>query len=377
MRSSFDLLVHDLYEAAITAEQTESMLKRLSMCLGADVAVQRIGMAPGAFVMGSSPQDPAAVSSYVQHYGTVDPWLANLPKVAQCGVLSCASLMPYDALIRTEFYNDFLQKNHLHWGMAAIIDPAPATASYLTIMCAKSRGDFDSGSIQHLTRLLPHLQAATRIQRRLGQAVTAQRPLVQALDKIQQGILLLDAARRIMYANRAAEQLFAREWRLGARNGRLFCRVPSDDRTLQALVAGACRTDCSVAEIQPGGMRIGGTPEGGYLDIRVSPFRAAHQWQDANEPVAVVHFGAAPPVGHDAQAILVSLHGLTATEIRCAIAIARGAAPSAIAADFGVRPSTVRAHIRALHAKFGVKRDGALVAKLNTVLAMHGLFMEH
>jgi DNA-binding CsgD family transcriptional regulator len=64
---------------------------------------------------------------------------------------------------------------------------------------------------------------------------------------------------------------------------------------------------------------------------------------------------------------LKKLFGLTSTEARLALEIARGASPAALADRMMVRQTTIRSHLAALFAKTGTRRQSELVALLARV----------
>ena len=61
---------------------------------------------------------------------------------------------------------------------------------------------------------------------------------------------------------------------------------------------------------------------------------------------------------------LIQRFGLTPTELRVALALVDGKAPSAIAADQGVSLATVRTHLRRLFDKTETDGQAALVATI-------------
>jgi DNA-binding CsgD family transcriptional regulator len=63
--------------------------------------------------------------------------------------------------------------------------------------------------------------------------------------------------------------------------------------------------------------------------------------------------------------LLPLLFGLTSAETEVALCVAEGQSPEAIAALRSTSIGTVRAQIRSLFTKLGVKRQSALVSRLN------------
>ncbi len=347
----------------------ESVLNRLRTLFRAEAVVQRVGITAGEFTIASSEQDPDAVSAYVSHYCGLDPWVNSLHKKTKPGVINCDALIRYDDLVRTEFYNDFLAKHDMHWGAAAIIDPTPTVASYLTVMRAKQRGDFDAGHLRQLQQLMPHLQTATHIQHRLSHCLTTNARLEQSLDALYHGILLLNGKAEVIHANRAADRLLSANQMLGLRHGHLRVQDGATDKVLQGIISRASLLAHAPLATRMGAVRIEAIREEDVIEVLVAPFMADGNGE-ALDAVAIVFLNQPRRETPGASAFLRSRYGLTEAETRCALALAAGASIEEIAQSCEISKYTVRAHLRAVHLKAAVKRQGALVAKLNRDLAL-------
>lgn len=364
-------LVEALYAAIAEPARLTATLDRMRDAVGADFVVQRIGLTADEFVVASSPTDPTVLSDYATHFAAIDPWLGNLPKLTSSGVTGCAALMPYDAFVRTPFYNEFLSEQKLHWGLAALVDPNPSTASYLTFMRARSAGDFSDEQTRLLAGLLPHLSVAMKIHRRLyGLDLSCQR-FEHALDGLRTGVLLLGVAGEILHANRVASSLLGASRCLVARNQRLHAVDRREDEKLQARLALSCADTPGVTGRDTAApFIIGANSPADALDLFIAPFRANERWHGAGEPRAVVFMQGLTDIPMQFDLLLRLRYGLTPAEARCAIELIDGDSIKVVAARCSQSVTTVRTHVRALHAKLGVRSHGALIAKLNRDLAV-------
>lgn len=108
----------------------------------------------------------------------------------------------------------------------------------------------------------------------------------------------------------------------------------------------------------------GGRIEGPPLLLEVIPLPRREYDVDLAPRVLVVARGTKVP-GERRTAVVQAAYALTVAETQIAIQLCAGETPQAIAAARGVAVGTVRAQIKTLCAKVGVRRQTELVARLN------------
>ncbi|MCM2258624.1 MAG: FHA domain-containing protein [Vicinamibacteria bacterium] len=171
-----------------------------------------------------------------------------------------------------------------------------------------------------------------------------------ALDRLRLGVVLLDARGRIAHENRSAKRL------LDAKDG--VSRGPTG-----ALLLHTARGARPAAEL------FAASPDGALA----CPRRArralsvmAGTLPGADEGLRVV-FLADPEAEPDADDGMVQrLYGLTPTEARLAIRLARGQTLEEAATDLGIEISTARTHLKRAFAKTETRRQSELVLLLAT-----------
>jgi PAS domain-containing protein len=110
-------------------------------------------------------------------------------------------------LLRSEYYNDFLRRvGVLHAVGLVPLREGPVMA-LLSLMRRIGAPSFCDAEIAFLGRLMPHLQRATLIERRLREIDLQRVAASEALDRLPYGVLVLDATGVIVFANAAAEEL--------------------------------------------------------------------------------------------------------------------------------------------------------------------------
>lgn len=181
----------------------------------------------------------------------------------------------------------------------------------------------------------------------------------RSLDRIDDGLAVLDADGRVLFANRSARDLWAGSTVLREREGRLAARHPADDAALRSAAADAAE-------------------RGLFRLLRLGP-------QDAPEFVAL-----SPLDGeHDARRVLcrferrglcnpLALQGfassfkLSSAESSVLQQLCDGADPPAIARRQGVALSTVRTQIAAIRDKTGAASVRELLRRLARLPAVGG-----
>ena len=75
-------------------------------------------------------------------------------------------------------------------------------------MTARKRG-FGLRDADLLANLIPHLQRALRLNFRLADIDMRRTASAELLDRLSQACVLVDAEARVLFANRAAEEIFS------------------------------------------------------------------------------------------------------------------------------------------------------------------------
>ena len=113
-------------------------------------------------------------------------------------------MMPKHELTRTEFFNDFLRPQELGSMLGAVAHLEDGQHFHVAVQ--RSR-EFAPDDIQLYQRLAPHLQRALQLNLKLTRLEMRCAATADALDRLEQGALLVDAASRVLFANKEAERL--------------------------------------------------------------------------------------------------------------------------------------------------------------------------
>ena len=261
---------------------------------------------------------------------------------------------------RNGFYAEFLDKVDTPYVAAGPLHTDHDCSFFWAVLRSANQGPPNAHQRRACEALIPHLSAAARLQVRLeGQAAALS---LGALEHLSVPVILCDFAARIVGVSRAAESLLASSRLLVQRARQLHARSAECERQLQsalfrmANVANGLEPNASAVLVQ--------SCDGEYavadvvrLPVRTQPFGIAAR--------TLVIVGA--PIRRRSNALLVQL-GLTQAEADIARALVEGHTPSEIAAARDVSLSTVRAQVKALHAKLEVRRQAELTARLRGLI---------
>lgn len=360
-------LIDALYEAALRPEQWPVFLSQLSEVLdGRLVAfLHQDTRRRGDDVASLVGIDSTDWRVYAEHFAALNPWISGEERCLQPGLVSLDDeIFPVSSLVRTEFFNDFLKPRRLDHMMGATIGRDGSTFTNLSMHRGRESGPFGQDERQLLERLMPHLQRVVQIHQRLAGAERG-RILAEAADHLTAGLLMTDARGRILYANRAAEEMVAGTDGLALVDGQLRAARSEENARLRTLVGATASGEGRDPDVSGGLLRVS-RPSGRrpYLLV-VAPVRGPREaWLVLERPAAVV-FVTDPErqIEPDAD-MLARAYGLTPAEIRMASRLTAGDSVTDAADVLGVTRETARTHLRNLLQKTDTHRQSELIALL-------------
>jgi len=119
---------------------------------------------------------------YEEYFQFHDPITKPMQRARRA--VNVREIMDRSALSRTEFFNDFLAVDGLHFGMNLHVYDGDTPLADWRIWRSRHRNDFDRRDLEILDLLAPHLRNATRLARRLA-GVEASGGLEVTIGRIQ------------------------------------------------------------------------------------------------------------------------------------------------------------------------------------------------
>jgi DNA-binding CsgD family transcriptional regulator/PAS domain-containing protein len=299
--------------------------------------------------------------SWADHWHRNDLWVERSAQLDLGQVFTSQSLMSDAQFERTSFYQDWTRQLGIYHMVGVLFPTAHGETGVLGVHRARAAGPYGEADRRQLGALLPHVRRALGLRDRLRNTALAQSAALGALERIETGVLVVDASRTVLYANRAAERLLESVPEIYTQAQRLRIDDPGLNNRLAWLVREAVRTATGGTHLQGTAMVVG-RPGRLPVTLLVAPWRATWAPADVAQPAAMIFIRDPEASGSAASQTLRELFGLTRAEAAIAVAIGEGQSLEHIAAALGVGLGTVRTHLKKALAKTGTGRQGALVA---------------
>jgi len=350
-----------IYEAPLTAGAWRPALQSITELLGGEHAVLLASdnaRVEGALAVGIGMDD----SSFAR-FGSPEAaqWILPVMQTMRRGAAVTRSrVVPDRQFERTDFYNELVRPvGGFH--AVAVVHQVAASSSFVTICRHRHAGDFDADEVAVMQALSPHLAAALTVRQRLGVADLALAGISTVLERMSTGVIVADAAARVVFANRIAERLF-HERGLRLDRGELCARNAAATGKLRRMIA-ACANAGSAIE-QDGLIEVPRTERNGELRIIVTPFHPERIGCHPGRPLALLLMSDPRREQQDRAAELQRRFGLTPAEAGFALEIVKGDGRAAAAARSNITTGTARTHLARIFEKTGVRRQAELVRLL-------------
>lgn len=277
-------------------------------------------------------------------------------------VLRAEDLVPDREVLKSEFFDGFLRRAGIlhHTGVSVFQDRSLVVA----LMLAKRIGEpsHTDAHLQLVRRLVPHIQRAVSVQRRLA-TLEAQRSLASdALDVMPIGVAFLAGDGRLITANRVAMEILGRADGLSlGRAGDLSASRPLEAARLARLVSNACATGSRTGTGSGGAVTISRPSGLRPYALLLSPLRPTSFSLAPVVPAAIAFVSDPERTVRGGAELLRSLYGLTPAESEVATLLLDGKKVSEIQDELGITENTVRTHVRKVLEKVQARGQGDLI----------------
>jgi DNA-binding CsgD family transcriptional regulator len=270
-------------------------------------------------------------------------------------------VMPRAELGRTEFFQEFLTPQ----GVGGMLNTVLLMEDRRqTIMTVHADREIDEDQLALYRLLAPHLQRAAELNVQLARAEISRVGSEAVVDRLNQGILFVDAGARLIFANRMAEIMLSAGIGMQQSDGVLQGALASETAALHAAI-GAC-TEALAAPTAQNLVSLSRGDGRRPLSVRVAPAPAGAvpPWLSGRRPTAILcvtdpELDLAP-----ASEELRSRFGLTRAQAALAVEILGGDGIQAAADRLSITRATARTHLAQIFAKTGTQRQSELVRLL-------------
>lgn len=268
------------------------------------------------------------------------------------------------ALERSEFYNEYVRPLDGFYSVTAR-QQSSALSTAIAACRPRRSGDFGSAAASAMQMVLPHLATAVKLRHRLQLAEHRCAQVAAVLDQLHDGIIVVDADARIVFANPAGESFLNAGSGLCLSGHRLAAVHPATNETLQRLIG---QSTCRAIARQAGdSLHIVRGEKRSPIHAFVSPFKVRDDDmppRDPGEGLAIIVLTDPEKARMADKDRWRRQFGLTTAEANFALEIVKGDGRQASAERLGISVATARTHLSHIFEKTGTRRQAALVRLL-------------
>ncbi len=262
--------------------------------------------------------------------------------------------------IEHDFYLRWIRPSGFRDMIGVLVLKSGKRLAWFSVARTEIQARYGETDLQFIDWLSPHIcRAFTMADIFEMQAIRTQQ-LEQTVDALSTGVFLADR-RGITYMNKSAQKLIERGGELRVQNNKL---TTARTRTADMLNHAVAASLDGVAPPKIGSHMVAIPAEdGGGLLASVLPLR----WREGSSPLASMPGSAAIFVQDTSKTpdfageAFATLYGLTPTELRIGLEIAKGQNLQEIADLLEISANTIKTHLKHIFAKTGVTRQGDLV----------------
>jgi DNA-binding CsgD family transcriptional regulator len=305
------------------------------------------------------------------HDGEAPNWLASryLREFAGCDPIPYFDMIPGHAYCYEEFEGigtladdpfrrDFLlEAGFEHFLIFRVAEPGGCNI-WVTITRALATGMFLQADRDLCARLAAHLSPALACHTALLRAEFEKTMYQRAADMLSFGVMTLDATGQVLSIDAATRRRLQQCDEILIVRERLC--APCDDKRLNAAIRRALATNdtqsCHIGDV-------------GGIDLLIMPVERRLDGA-AGMPRLLVYLSARENSDRDASRHLAGLFDLSQTQARLAMLLVNGKTLQAAATAIGITEQTARTYSKEIYQRTGTSRQGELIQRILTSVAM-------
>lgn len=268
-----------------------------------------------------------------------------------------------EELSDTAFFHNIMEPEGWWFAAGFLLWENGAFTGHIGMNRTREQGPYLLHERKILEELHPHIAAAVRRVAAFDSERAKRAALEEVLKQLPDGMVILDWELRQVFRNRAADD-FCRRW--NESRSEAGAALPSE--VIQA--AGSLLTDSESLLRQPPSGKVGAPVTGLFhqeIDGLQARIRLLHpREKQAIKPHCLIEFSRVlDRPGYKPTASF----SLSVAERRVAELVAHGKSNPVVASELHLSIHTVRAHLREIFAKLGIKHRSELAAALTRVVA--------
>jgi DNA-binding CsgD family transcriptional regulator/PAS domain-containing protein len=359
----FANVVTAIYDTVVSPAQWTTALAMLAESLKCNVATlidRNLKTMQGTAV--SSGIDEAGQAEYFAIWSAKNVFIEATPRWTAGSIVTDQQLLPKSRLLASDYYNGFLAPRDMHSMLRISMRVEDNVHQSISLMRPGRQGEFDVPDVEYGRLFLPHLQRAATVSRNLNLSAAMLQTVNHLLEEKSDGVILVDLAGRVLFANRAARAMADKKDGFVLRHNRLEALRADHNRAFQKLLAGALGAIKDPFAGRAGVMCFARTAGAKDYIVMVTPVPQSHPVYSNLIPKACITISDPSAVPLRPLAMLQQLFGLTGAEARLAEHLFAGQTPDQAARSLDIKISTARTHIAQIFRKADVRRQSDLIS---------------
>jgi DNA-binding CsgD family transcriptional regulator/PAS domain-containing protein len=357
------VLIGDVYDAALDPGLWPPVLLRVCGFVG--------GAASGIFSKDSVNQsgemyhtwgdDPEFTRLYFSKYVKFDPFTTAHFFFDVGDVISIDNIMPYDEYQETLVFKEWVKPQGYVDVATAVLEKTGTAYAALSVIRHERHGLVDDEVRKRMRLLAPHFRRAVLIGKVIDLRKIEAASLSAAMDGVAAGVFLLDASRRVMYANSAGQEMLGAGETFRTTQNALVATDQRADQMLGAVLAAAGGGDMQLGAKDVAVPLTGLHGERWLAHVLPLTSGVRQRIGDVHTAIAAMFVRKASLDAPSSLEILAKLYSLTVSELRVLQAMVEVGGVPAVAAALGISEATVKTHLHHLFVKTGAVRQADLV----------------
>lgn len=350
-------LIDQIYGAAADIDRWPAVLQTIADAFGAgDASLSVVSQRDVPWLVAPR-TDPAFLQSYGAYYHPLNLFWQRAASLPVGTAVTDRMVLPQETLHASQFFNEWSRPQAYLSVMGATL---LAEDDWRVEFVVPGKNEFGPEHLKLYGAIAPHLKRAVQLNRRL-QALTLDRQYsFAALDSIGQGVLVVDARARVLFANRACDGAFADGLRLN--DGALCSGSPAETASLHLLIAASAQA----AENRRDSVSISRGELKSALSLLIIPLRSEIDAIARHNRAAIIFVTDPDKVVLPDDKQLQRKFGLTPAEIALVHELTGGSSLQAAADRLGIKIATARTHVHRIFTKTGTTRQAELMRLMLT-----------
>lgn len=296
---------------------------------------------------------PQEIQNYIDRFLAIDPFV-NLPEGQVTTLYDYVGQSVLEQSPDIKAYLETADASHI---LGVDLRIGSGFEARLRLSRAPGGPPFTPEECLWVEKIIPHLRQALELYQKLQSSSSERAVMLDATEQFAIGTILLDADFNVLKLNEVAASILAEADGLKISGQRIVLSQPARNKEFRALLAEVRMAPTATRRLFTI-ERLSGRPE---ITAVIQPVPVHTFMHSALTPVLAI-FLTDPSRSRVIEGAVVSkLFGLTPTEGNIAAALANGLSVSDVAQQLGIAENTVRAHLRSIFPKIGIKRQTQLV----------------